>query len=507
MNFLKRVIYHNNYASMIRMFNKLISNKKYEWALILYFLIWMIAPILCSSSFPLDVPEGIYWGREFQLGYYKHPPFSSWILYSFYYVFGQFGPYLLSQICIVITMYCVYLLAKKLVSHEKAVLSSCLLLGVFYYTWPSLEFNHNIAQMPIWAGLIYLFYLVLQKNTWLLWTVFGVVMGIGMLTKYSVAILIISMVIFSFITPYRQIWLSAKPWVAVCIALIVFSPHFIWLYQNDWLTIHYIQARSHEDGNAKDRIGALKFLVTQLINFIPLLIILACAKCLKFKKIIIKYTDWTFLIFLGLFPAISLFLLGVTTGLTIKDMWASPMWCLVPLLFIIMVPDDVFTNKKPILWNGLCIWLIVVTTLMIVYVQFGGQIRNKPSRMDWPQVQLSENIEQQWNSKSVCKLDTIGGDNWLAILSATAMKNMPSVYMSDSEKYSNWVDLNRLKTHGSVMLWEKDQRPILPYFSELQKDSNLVVYNGEWNLSWHKVPKKEPLQVEWYLFVPKQCLK
>ena len=492
---------------MLSMENKLTSKKNYRLVLIAYFLIWIISPILCSSSFPLDVPEGIYWGKEFQLGYYKHPPLSSWILYSFYYIFGQFGPYLLSQICIVITMYFVYLLAKKLVSEEKAVLSSCLLLGIFYYTWPSLEFNHNIAQMPIWAGLVYLFYLVLQKNTWLLWGAFGLVMGIGMLTKYSVAILIISMVIFSLVTPYRYLWLSAKPWVAVCIALIVFSPHFIWLYQNDWLTIHYIQERSHEDGDVKDRIGALKFLVTQFINFLPLLVIFACAKCLKFKKIIIKRTDWVFLIFLGLFPAISLFLLGLTTGLTIKDMWASPMWCLVPLIFISLIPDDVFIIKKHILWYGLCIWLIVITALMTVYVQFGGQIRNKPSRMDWPQVQLSENIEQQWNSKSICKLDTIGGDNWLAILSATAMKKMPSVYMSTSANYSKWIDLDRVSTQGTVMLWEKGKRPTLPYFSELTMNTQLVIYNGEWKFFWHKVPNKEPLEVEWYLFVPKQCLK
>ena len=51
--------------------------------LFLYFIIWAFAPFILTSSYPLDVPEGIYWGREWQWGYYKHPPLSSWILYSF----------------------------------------------------------------------------------------------------------------------------------------------------------------------------------------------------------------------------------------------------------------------------------------------------------------------------------------------------------------------------------------------------------------------------------------
>lgn len=105
--------------------------KKIFWILVSYFIFWAIAPSLLSSSFPLDVPEGIYWGKEFQLGYYKHPPFSSWVLYSFYTIFGSFGPYLLSQICIALTALFVFLLGKNIVSEEKAVYSGIFVLAVF----------------------------------------------------------------------------------------------------------------------------------------------------------------------------------------------------------------------------------------------------------------------------------------------------------------------------------------------------------------------------------------
>lgn len=95
-----------------------------------------------------------------------------------------------------------FLIGKNIVSEEKAFYLGIFIFAIFYYTWSSLEFNHNIAQMPIWAGLIYLFYLALNKNTWTTWLLFGLVTGISMLTKYSVAILVFSIVLFAFLIAF-----------------------------------------------------------------------------------------------------------------------------------------------------------------------------------------------------------------------------------------------------------------------------------------------------------------
>ena len=488
------------------MLKKISFEKKVILILVGYFIFWTIVPPLISSSFPLDVPEGIYWGKEFQLGYYKHPPFSSWVLYGFYTVFGSFGPYLLSQICIALTAFFVFLIGKNIVSEEKAFYSGIFIFAIFYYTWPSLEFNHNIAQMPIWAGLIYLFYLALNKNTLTVWLLFGVVTGIGMLTKYSVAILVFSIVLFSLLTPYRYLWLTAKPWVAVVLALIVFSPHIWWLYQHDWLTFTYIQSRSHEGGEGANHLAAFGYLASQVINFIPLLIILLCNKSLVLKIQNIPKNDRCFLFFMGLFPGLFLFLLGLITGTNIRDMWASPMWSLIGLILVSMIPDQMFQKHKAGLVKGLIVWLSIITILMVCYVQFGGEIRKKPSRMDWPQQELSLKTEKAWKQISHCELDNIGGDNWLAILAATRMNQMPSVMMNTSAEYSPWMNLSRLEQKGSFMLWEQDKKPILPYVSNLEKNNQLVIYHGEWKINWNKVPNKKPLVVQWQAFVPKSCV-
>ena len=63
-------------------------------------LIWALLPGLLVDSLPLDVVEGAYWGREWQWGYYKHPPFPAWVLHLFHASLGDIGPFLLSQLCI-----------------------------------------------------------------------------------------------------------------------------------------------------------------------------------------------------------------------------------------------------------------------------------------------------------------------------------------------------------------------------------------------------------------------
>ncbi|MDP1171665.1 glycosyltransferase family 39 protein, partial [Klebsiella pneumoniae] len=88
----------------------------------------------------------ITWGHAWQWGYYKHPPFSSWVLYGFYAVLGNYGPFVLSQLCVLATLYFVWRLGRAMGSVQQAWLGALLTLGVAYYTRPALEFNHNIAQ-------------------------------------------------------------------------------------------------------------------------------------------------------------------------------------------------------------------------------------------------------------------------------------------------------------------------------------------------------------------------
>ena len=147
-----------------------------------YALAWSIVPALVAPGFPLDVVESLTWGREWEWGYYKHPPLAPWVLYAFYR--GRVGPYLLSQVCIATTLWLVWLTGRRLMTRDRAWLGAALTMGTIFLTRPALEFNHNVAQLPLWAGIGWACLAALQEGRLRHWLWLGLLAGLGSDLKF-----------------------------------------------------------------------------------------------------------------------------------------------------------------------------------------------------------------------------------------------------------------------------------------------------------------------------------
>ncbi len=497
----------------------------------LYLLIWTLAPTLLASSVALDVSEGINWGSEWQWGYYKHPPLSSWVLYSFYTIFaklgmGVFGAYLLSQICVGITLYCNYQLGKLVWSKQVGVLGSILTMGVFYYTYPTLEFNHNIAQFPIWSGLTLAFYLAVTQNRWSHWLWVALLGGIGMLTKYSVIFLLLPMALYllyplhSHYTQKFQLLKSAKPWVCAILMLIIFSPHLSWLITNDWLPLSYAQDRGRNTSWLTSHFSWVSFTASQLLIHIPLLIIVFFQKkhlykLTKYKQGLTK--NQKLIWYLWLSPLLILWIISLVFGVKLKDMWGMPMWGLSGLIAASFVLPNKFNQVISKMTISIVIWLLSISILMMTYLAFGHQLRDKPSRMDWNEQAIAAQAKQTWQKYSRCELDSISGDRWLTALVALHTQNndgkMPSQIFEGAANKSPWMNEERLMEHGTLIVWQqkkqdKDQvsKPPTIELFENYMFPVLATYNGQWSIPWSKNPDAEPLIINWTAHIPKQCL-
>lgn len=515
---------------MNNQFHKLSSSnyahKKFITFLTLYFLTWTIAPALLSSSVPLDVSEGINWGHEWQWGYYKHPPFSSWVLYSFYQVFGHFGPYLLSQLCIILTLWIVYKLGNQVFSKGQAWLGAILTLGVIYYSYSSLEFNHNIAQFPIWAGLSLLFYNSVTRNKYSDWILLGIVGGIGMLTKYSVSFLLIPMAFYLLLSKHWFLLRQPKPWLSAVIMLLIFSPHLLWLIQNDWLTLSYAGSRSSES-IAKSDIGAhfiwLEFLLAQILGHLPLIIMLLVSwKHINFKGFLSNELNlkpnahFQLIAYIWLAPIVLLIGLNLFFGIGLRDMWGMPMWSLSGLMFAKLIKPESNTLLAQKLPKYIMFWLIFVTAWIVTYLQFSHVIKEKPSRMDWPEQELSLQAQQTWSEISTCNWDSLSGDRWLtALIAMNAEKSQfkttttwPSQMIFGPAEHSPWMTTQRLQQHGTLVIDVEDSfdsnRSRLPLLNTISEDQ-FMQYHGTWVVQWPSMATDEPLNVTWHAYVPKSC--
>ena len=54
-----------------------------------HLVVWTLLPLLTAANLELDLAEDLALGKEWQLGYWKHPPLPWWLSDLVYRVTGQ----------------------------------------------------------------------------------------------------------------------------------------------------------------------------------------------------------------------------------------------------------------------------------------------------------------------------------------------------------------------------------------------------------------------------------
>ncbi|HEX2726834.1 MAG TPA: glycosyltransferase family 39 protein, partial [Beijerinckiaceae bacterium] len=241
-------------------------------------LYWTLMPALTTGTFALDTGEALFWGREWQLGYYKHPPLMAWLAESGVAVFGRslVAVYLVPQLCVAAAFAAMWWLARRLVSSAGALLALAALMLVLPFTVGSPTFNANIALLPFWAWTIAFAWDALERNEAWRWLRLGLVVGLGFLAKYAILILCAAIALYCLRTPSRRWVLRARgPWLAVAAAVLVASPHLYWLLREDELPLAYATASKAVTAISEALPQFGLFVAHQGLIYLPLLVVAA----------------------------------------------------------------------------------------------------------------------------------------------------------------------------------------------------------------------------------------
>jgi 4-amino-4-deoxy-L-arabinose transferase-like glycosyltransferase len=122
-----------------------------------------------------------------------------------------------------------------------------------------------------WALALYVVARLLRTGDRRLWLLVGGVFGLGLETKYQVAMLGAGVAAGLLLTRERRQLLTPWPWLAVAIALLLFAPNLLWQAQHGWPSLIY--TRNHQADIARDPRYAYE--VEQLLLFGVLLLPLA----------------------------------------------------------------------------------------------------------------------------------------------------------------------------------------------------------------------------------------
>ncbi len=394
-----------------------------------HLMFWTLIPSLTNHNLPLDTIEALAWGSNLDWGFNKHPPMSAFFPEIFYQIFGSqdWAYYLLSQIFVVISFYYVFKLSKEILNNNLLGLISVLLIEtIYFYNFTSPEFNVNVCQLPFWSLTAYYAWRIFNGKNIKFSDCFlvGLFAAFGFLSKYLFLYLLVSIdllfIYLIFIKKDRKF--DFKYLITTEVFLVALVPHFIWLTNNEFITITYGLARTGlEQSSLINNVQyPLIFIGKQIGILIPFLILTwLLVQKLKFK-INIKDKKLLFLLSINILPIFLMFLTSVITGSKIRTMWMTPFYIFFGTLFVYMLQTQINIKKlKPFVIGF--VFFFFLSPVLYAYVS----ISKDDKRTDYPGKEIAIKTQYAWDQQFNSKITVVLGNEWNAGNLSYHLKSRP----------------------------------------------------------------------------------
>ena len=389
-------------------------NNVFYLFLFTHLLLWTLIPTFSNTNLPLDTIEALAWGSNLDWGFNKHPPFSAFAVEFFYNIFGSndWAYYLLSQIFVITAFYFVWKFSFLILEDKTHSLVAVLILSsIYYYNFTTPEFNVNVSQLPFWTLSVYFFWKGLSHNKKIDWVLFGVFSSLGFLSKYLFIYILLSLFIF-FIFNIKKYKKSIKNYfLSILISLVILVPHFIWLLENNFVTIFYGLNRTEiSDFNLINHFkNPALFLLKQIIILIPFFV-MAFAIIKKFKfKININNKKTLFLLSINLVPLFLVLITSVLTGAKIRTMWMTPFYLFLGTFLLLIFKKKIELKKIKKFYYIFVFFFILSPT-----VYLGVSLADDAKRTDYPGKEISRLVQNKWDDNFINEIKIVIGDEWSA---------------------------------------------------------------------------------------------
>ena len=178
-------------------------------------------------------------------GYVDQPPLIPWLAELSRLLFGEslravrFVPALAASLLIVQTA----AIAREFGARRFALLLAalCVALAPQYLSNASL-LGTNSLEPNLWMGCAYFAILAIKRGEPRWWLGFGIVAGVGLEEKYTIALFGAGVVVGLLLTAQRREMRGKWFWLGGLAALLIFLPNLLWNYSNDWPFLQLMQA-------------------------------------------------------------------------------------------------------------------------------------------------------------------------------------------------------------------------------------------------------------------------
>ena len=506
-------------------------------------LIWFVAKLLSHQSPEWDNMEELVWANSFELGYQKHPPLPTWILYPATLIFGKslalsFG---LGLLCVFAANVCIYYLFSDVIERSRGAIPSyaafmAVLVSspIAYYTIRGTDFNHNAAQLWSLAAMLLFYYRAwvaelegrFSLQNWALVGFFG---GLALLTKYS-AVIQIATLATHFLWARR--WNNSKAWVGLLlsagIATLLFLPHLMWVLDqaaNGMGPLKYAQTSVEGAGNFLEQLDQLiiGFLLTQVYRLSPILltvwIVWRLSKHASQREPnsktwwqILEPGDRQFLLISLAAPTVFALIMGFGFGMKIEAKWAVTFYMTIGSVGWLFVSGNFSTQKM--IRQIVLLHLVFAAGYALIIGPIAGAV-GYTTRANYPGKALSKIIYQRWQEHPELtkgeSLKLVAGDSWTAgnvIIHGPNLGRETRVWVDGKDAESPWLNgvekpltMVVINRSAKVDYHGRHRRPD-PVSSEVEALFQAGLIKGHESIPWATNEKGPHLEIDWAIVKP-----
>ncbi len=426
-----------------------------------HFLVWTLLPLLTSPNLELDLAEDLALGKEWQLGYWKHPPLPWWIADLAYRLTGQVEVvYALGPLAVIGCFVAIFLLARDIVGPVQALIATLSLVGIHYYNYSAVKFAHDQLQLPFWALTALFFYRGLVRGRSLDWILAGAMLALAFWSKYAAFALAVSLGLFLLIDPVarRALW-TKGPWLMAAAFLVVIAPNAWWLVDSGFLPMQYVGDRAKIPQRAYQYITyPLIWTASQIFFMHPTLILLGITLFPRTETApsTPPYAAFArrYVTTLAFMPFVVVTAAAIASGRSPIAMWGYPLWSLLPLAALLWFGPVTDLRRLYVFAIGVIFLFFLAPAIWIGTWLADPHLRQRPKASEFPGRAVAEQMTRLWHEKTGTKLAYVAGTEFAANNVAIYSPDRPHVVVHGRPRISPWIDMSDLKKRGVLVIWE-----------------------------------------------------
>ncbi len=428
-------------------------------------LIWLVVPLVFYAAPPGDLPQVLAIGHEFtfrgDIGI--GPPLAYWLAEIVFRIAGLFGVYLLAQICVVTTYWCVFALGSAMLGQAQGAMAVLLMVGISLFTVPTPDFGPSVLATALWAVVLLQYYRVMMQGDRRAWYALGAAAAVLLLTSEAALILLGVLALFTALTKRVSTALvPVEPWQgSVGLAPFLFL-HLFWLAaaSNGWAPAleRLLSARAGA-GNTTAWLRLLSALVLAHAG-VAVLVVLASgwphlhvSRAPAIIRPRLNPFAVNFIKVVLVVPALLTTIIAVLVEQTSPIGGAAPLLVLSGIAVIIAAGDSIELSHQSILgyaWAGLLITpAIFIPVVMILFPWTIGT----DLKVGQPAAEMGRFFGDSFQRRTGHPLTVVSGDVRTASLIALAAPSRPSVYFDADPERSPWVTPDDIRAKGAIVVW------------------------------------------------------